>query len=137
VSQHLPSHTSDDYRRLIVDVIEHVAGRGDVVIVAHAASLALAGRPGILRVLVTAPPELRAKRVAESDGVDRDRARKQINESDAGRASYFKRFYGVDREVPTLYDLVVNTETLGADNAAAVIVDAARLESGADGRPAG
>ena len=50
-------------RALIREVIEEVANEGQAVIVAHAASMALAGREGVLKVLVTASPE-RARRAA-------------------------------------------------------------------------
>jgi cytidylate kinase len=36
-----------------------------------------------------------------------------------------KRFYGIDAERPTHYDLVVNTDKLTPDDAARLIVDAA------------
>ena len=49
-----------------------------------------------------------------------------VRDSDAGRADYFQRFYGIERELPTHYDLVVNTEALTPDEAADVIVAAAR-----------
>jgi len=54
-------------------------------------------------------------------------AARLINESDAGRAAYFKEFYGVDEELPTHYDLVVNTDVLGAEQAAEIVVYAAKL----------
>ena len=52
-------HVSDELRSLIRMAIEETADRGNVVIVAHAASHALAGRDDVLRVLVTASPETR------------------------------------------------------------------------------
>jgi hypothetical protein len=36
-----------------------------------------------------------------------------------------KRFYVVDRELPIHYDLIVNTDELGAEGAAAVVARAA------------
>jgi cytidylate kinase len=101
------------------------AERGSVVIVAHAASHALAGRDDVLRVLVTAPPSVRARRLAETSGVDPGAAAKKIKESDAARADYLKRFYGVDHELPTHYDLVVNTDRLTGDQAAEILTRAA------------
>ncbi len=50
---------------------------------------------------------------------------KAIEESDKARADYLKRFYGIDRELPTHYDLVVNTDVLTADQAAVLVVQAA------------
>jgi cytidylate kinase len=44
----------------------------------------------------------------------------------AGRADYFQRFYGIERELPTHYDLVINTDAWTADEAADIIVAAAR-----------
>ena len=54
--------TPDLIRGLIQEAIEETAGRGNVVIVAHAASFALSGRSGVLRVLITASAENRAER---------------------------------------------------------------------------
>jgi cytidylate kinase len=48
-------------------------------------------------------------------------------ESDQARADYFRAFYGVGRELPTHYDLVVNTDVLGPDQAAEIVVYAAQL----------
>jgi cytidylate kinase len=47
-----------------------------------------------------------------------------VKDEDAGRAAYLKRFYGVDQELPTHFDLVVNTDVLTAADAANVIIAA-------------
>jgi hypothetical protein len=104
----------DDMRALIREAIEEVAARGNVVIVAHAASFALTGRVGVLRVLVTASPETRATRFGGS-----------IKDSDAERADYLRRFYGVEHELPTHYDLVINTDAVSAELAADLVALAA------------
>ena len=115
----------DVIRSLISDAIEATAASGDVVIVAHAASRALSGRPDVLRVLVTASPETRAHRFSEVQGVAPKEATKSIKEADAARADYLRRFYGVDAELPTHYDLVVNTDVLSVEQAATLIAQAA------------
>ena len=114
-------------RSLIQEAIEETAGQGDVVIVAHAASRALAGQRGVLRVLVTASPEIRAGRLSESRGIDRGEATRSIKEADAARRDYLRRFYGVDVELPTHYDLVVNTDALSLEQAAELIAQAAAV----------
>jgi hypothetical protein len=111
---------------LIVDVVNEVAGQGDIVIAAHGASFALAGRPDVLRVHVTASPETRARRLADSSELTPKAAQKQIRESDASRADYLRRFYGIESELPTHYDVVMNTDTLSYEDAAQLITDAAR-----------
>jgi hypothetical protein len=110
---------------LIREAIEETAGAGKVVLVAHAASFALAGRPELLRVLVTASPETRASRLAEAGGLGAKEAVKAVKDSDAARADYLRRFYEVAAELPTDYDLVVNTDGVGVEQAAALISEAA------------
>jgi cytidylate kinase len=112
-------------REMIREVVRDTADEGDVVIGSHAASFACAGRADVLRVLVTASPETRARRIAEDSDVDEREAAWAVEQSDAGRADYLKRFYEVEREVPTEYDLVVNTDTLTAEQAVEVVVAAA------------
>jgi hypothetical protein len=116
---------SDELKGLIKSVIEETAAGGDVMIVSHAASLALAEREDVLRILVTASPQTRRSRLATSLDIDEDEAARAIKRSDAGRADYIKRFYGIGTEQPTHYDLVINTDRLSPENAAQLIVTAA------------
>lgn len=122
---HMESPAPADVKGLIQAAIEETAGRGDVVIVAHATSFALPRSPNVLRVFVTATPEARARRLTDSFGFDPDTSQKAIRESDAARGDYLKRFYGVDTEQATHYDLVVNTGSLTLDRAADLVVRAA------------
>jgi cytidylate kinase len=112
---------TENLRDLITTAIVRTAEEGNVVIVAHAASYPLAHRPEVLRVLVIASQSTREARFGESEGVGPKEAAKRLAESDKGRASYLARFYGVKREVPTDYDLVINTDRITVDEAAAVI----------------
>ena len=117
--------TSLDLRGLIRRAIEETAERGDVVIVAHAASHALGPRPDLLRVLVTASTATRTARVAERLGLDEREAARAVKEADAARRDYLKRFYGIDNESPTQYDLVLNTDVLSYERAADLVAGAA------------
>jgi cytidylate kinase len=114
-----------DLRALIRTAVEETAERGSAVILAHAASLALSGRPDTLRVRVTADEATRRRRVAAERRVDEQAAAKLIEESDAGRADYLRRFYGIDTEQPTHYDLVVNTDRLSAEQVADLVAQTA------------
>jgi cytidylate kinase len=75
-------------------------------------------------VFVTASAETRAERLRETRALDHENAARAIGESDAGRRDYLKRFYGVDEELPTHYDLVVNTDALSIEQAARLIAEA-------------
>jgi cytidylate kinase-like protein len=115
----------EHYRELIREAIAETASQDKVVIVSHAASYALTGQEGVLRVFVTASSEVRARRLGEAEGLDDEEAKKLVKRSDGNRADYLKRFYEVDEELPTHYDVVVNTDVLTPQGAVAVIVEAA------------
>ncbi len=116
---------SDDYRALIEQVVRETAEEGQVVIVAHAASIPLAGTPGLLRVLVTAPADVRSGRLAQELELKESDAKKLVKQSDLARDDYLKRFYGVKQELPTLYDVVVNTDHVTPELAARLVLVAA------------
>jgi cytidylate kinase len=126
----IPARTTDEQsgaeiRRVIRETIEQTAARGDVVIVAHAASYALEGKENVLRVLVTASPATRTQRIGDEQGIDGAQAKRAVAAADAGRRDYLKRFYKIDQELPTHYDLVANTDVLSVEDAAEIIANAA------------
>jgi cytidylate kinase len=113
-------------RVLIRDTIMTVADRGRAVIVAHAASMALGPRPGVLRVLVTGSSETRIERLVRSGLLNERDAVTAIDDSDRNRRQYLAMFYGVQDESPAHYDLVINTDRVGIDQAVALLVAAIR-----------
>jgi cytidylate kinase len=121
-----PPPQSDELRGFIVEAIEEIAARGRIVIGSHGASFALTSRDDLLRVLVTASVATRARRFSQGRGVDETEARRQISAADKARADYLKRFYGIDREVPSHYDLVINTDVLSPAEAASIVAQATR-----------
>ncbi|MGE0028215.1 MAG: AAA family ATPase [Thermoleophilia bacterium] len=112
-----------EVRALIIEVLRAFAERGSVVIVSHAASFALADRADldVLRVLVTASPATRARRVAAGGETSARDAERQIRKEDDARADYLQRFYGVAQELNTHYDVVLNTDVLTLDEAVGLI----------------
>jgi cytidylate kinase len=117
---------SPGYETLIVRVVQETAKEGDVVIVAHGASIPLAGTGGLLRVLVTGSPAARAERLGREAGMGEAQARKAVDESDRQRRGYLRRFYDLRQELPTHYDLVLNTDILTPPLAARLVVIAAK-----------
>lgn len=117
---------SPSYRRLIQEAIRETASEGNAVIAAHAASIYLAGTPGLLRVFITASPDVRAQRLGSTAQLDPKEARQQIDHADRERQAYLKRFYNVGQELPTHYDLVLNTDLLAPPVAAQMIAHTAQ-----------
>lgn len=117
----------EDARRFIHTALLEIVGRGDAVIVAHGASIALGQRKQVLRVLVTASVRTRAERLRQERklGSEEDAAR-VVTESDRERALYLERFFHLHEEDPTLYDVLINTDALTIDEAVGAIVGAVR-----------
>jgi cytidylate kinase len=124
-SPSLEARRSDEIRALIRETIAQTATRGRVVIVAHGASHVVPRGPEALCVLVTASPTTRARRVSDAKGLDDAGAMREIKREDAARRDFLRRFHGVDDELPTHYDLVVNTDVLSVEEAARLVVQAA------------
>jgi cytidylate kinase len=87
--------------------------------------MALGDRTDVLKVMLTASPEARRRAVALQRGLDEKAAAKQVERGDANRADYLKRFYGIVHESPADYDLVLNTDRLGPEEAVRLVVQAA------------
>ena len=120
-----PVNLTSAYEDLIERVIVETAQHGDVVILAHGASIPLAQVRNVFRVLVTASTSTRIERVAADQEIEAKAAEKACTESDKERERYFERIYELDKELPTHYDLVVNTDVLTTAQAARIISHAA------------
>ena len=105
------------FRYIDEEIVVRAATQADVepAIVAHAAAQALGPRAGVLRVLVTASPQTRERRVAAARRLSERDAANVIERSDGERRDYFRRFHNVDDEQPTDYDLVINTDLLSVE----------------------
>ena len=121
-----PVDLTSAYEDLIEQAIVETAQKGEVVIIAHGASIPLAGMSDLLRVLVTASESVRADRIAEQDNLDQKQALSKIQDSDRERRRYFERIYEQREELPTHYDLVLSTDVLTTEQAAQIAVAAAR-----------
>jgi len=118
--------TRAEYEGIIERVVRETGGQGDVVIVAHGASIPLAGKEGVFRSFITASPATRIGRLVQAANLSESEARKAVEESDRQRREYLRRFYDVREELPTHYDVVVNTDTLTIPAATQLLIAAAR-----------
>jgi cytidylate kinase len=117
---------TEHYRQLLRAIVRDTARQGNVVIVAHAAAMALAGEEGVLRVLITASPEVRANRLSAAQHMGLSEATAMVKDSDKARRDYFKQFYDVREELPIHYDVVLNTDVLSIAQVVEAVVSAAR-----------
>jgi len=122
-----------DPRKEIIElteqVIKEVAARGNVVIVGRGAGFLLSDQPGVFRVFLRAPEEVRIKTLIDWLGVNEHDARRAMHETDSNRAAYIKQLYGHDWCDPDEYDLVVNTGRISYQNAAHMILNGVREQA--------
>ena len=114
------------YVSTITGVIEALAEGGNVVLLGRGSPVILRDRPGSLHVLTMAPSDLRVQRVARREEISPEEARRRVHESDRGRGAFHRKFFKVDPDDPSLYDLVIHTRRLSFEAGADLVVAAAR-----------
>jgi cytidylate kinase len=112
-----------EYLRHVVRTVATLAERGRAVIIGRGSPFILPAERS-LRVLVVAPLAARIDRIAAEREVPRERATEIVLEATAERREFLQHHFGVDPDDPSIYDLTVNTGTLGIDTAVSLIVDA-------------
>lgn len=106
------------------ETIAAVAARGNVVILGRGGFRVLHGMSDVLNVMVKAPHDVRATRIAKRDGITTAEAANVIKDDDALRARFTRLFYSVDWADESQFDLVVDTGADSDDAAKAKIKDA-------------
>jgi cytidylate kinase len=114
------------FRFFIDRVVIEAAHSGGCVIVGHAAQATLGGRgPGVCSVLLHGSLEARATQVARAQGITADEALSELRRQDREQAEYLKHAYQVDWLDPSLYQLMLNIDSLPDASAAELIVELA------------
>ena len=111
--------------RALVEVVATLGARGMAVVVGRGAAAILPPERA-LRVLVVAPLAVRVDRTATEQGIPRAEAEACVASADAARRAALSERFGIAAEDLTHYDLVLNTEALSVEAAAALAVDALR-----------
>ena len=105
--------------------IRELAHGGDCVIVGRLAGWTLRDDPHVLRVFITSGRQSAARRIADRLGISVEEAARKQARVDTGRANHCRRYTGQQWASPSAYDLTLNTDRLGIDGAADMIVQAA------------
>jgi cytidylate kinase len=106
---------------------EEVRG-GRVIYHGNAGHLLLKGASPVLKIRVIAPMEKRLAMVLERLKMGRSEAMAYIHKVDDDRKRWTRFLYGVDWEDPSLYDLVVNLDVMGVQEACEIVSTAARQQ---------
>ena len=112
-------------------VIEEAVQTGPAVFVGRGAQCLLAERADALHVFCYAPGNSLRQYVIEKYGLSQDEADRQIADMNRQREHYVKRHWNRRWLAPENYHLCVNTAWFGIEEAARLVVDAARAQFGA------
>lgn len=105
------------------------AGRGGIVIDSHLAAWLIHDRASLL-VYTKAPLIVRARRVAERDGISIEEALEEITSREYSQWRRFKRYYGVDVRDLGIFDIVIDTSRYSRDEAYMLALKALELKTG-------
>jgi cytidylate kinase len=101
------------YRTYLEAAVLEAALRDRVVLVGRWSTLFLRGIRHAARVRICAPPAVRAQREMERHQIPSTEALQRIGAYDDGVRARMRQMFDVDWTDPLLYDLVINTETIG------------------------
>jgi cytidylate kinase len=116
--------TQRHYTSYVEAIILDLAARDNVVLSGRGAAFVLGKVRHALRVRITAPRAERARRAEQQLGLVPEAAEDLVRQNDHELGARVKFLYHVDWEDPLLYDLVINTERLSADDGARLIREA-------------
>ncbi|MDD5700946.1 MAG: cytidylate kinase-like family protein [Dehalococcoidales bacterium] len=117
------------YIEALGSFIKELAQGHSAVIFGRGSQFILRNHPQTTHVSVTAPFNTRLKRIMEAKKLNEDAAKKEICHSDNMSREFNKRYFGADPEAPANYDLVINTERISYETAAAIVLETLKLST--------
>lgn len=103
------------------------ARNGHTVVIGHGGVSMLGWRPTnipVLSILLQAGKEWRIEQLARRYSIERDDAARRIKTTDEARVRYQQHYFNAHVYDCALYDLVLNTEVLGLENAVGLATQA-------------
>ncbi len=119
--------TEDELVTVTEAVINQAVREDNAVLVGRGAQAYLAQREDTLHVYIAAPREVRVRAAMNRLGLRREDAEETLDRTDEGRRRYVKTHYDRKWDDPANYHLVINTAVFDYDQAAGLIVEAARV----------
>ncbi len=100
---------------------------GDLIYYGRTGHLLLPGVDHLMRVRVVLDLEHRIQDLMDKMGLEREKARRYIQEVDEDRGRWARSMYGIAVEEPINYDITVNLQKISVGNAATALMAAAQL----------
>lgn len=112
-----PDHLVEVSRAVLHEAVKDLP----LIVIGHGANCLFGGRPDIFRLRVTAPYDLRVRRVADRTGASLAEAAADVDRHDQNRRDYLYRYYRCDTNDPGAYDMQINTGTIPLETAADLV----------------
>jgi len=115
----VPTHDAiaDATRRVIEDAAKSLP----LIVVGHGAQCVFEDRTDMLSVRLVAPLQVRLSRIAARQKISRPAAAELVRRADEDRQAYIQRYFHRDWRSELLYDLQINTGTIGISEAATMV----------------
>jgi CMP/dCMP kinase len=114
-------------------IVEEAIARGPIVLVGRGTQEMLAEREDTLHVFCYAPRKALIARTTQREGLGAEDAARLVDNTNKERDQWVRLHFERDRRAHENYDLSVNTERLGIQGAADLVVAAARMRFGLKG----
>lgn len=115
--------TGDSLDKQIDGRVKEFAREGNVVLEGQLAAW-MAGPLADVRIHLTAPDEVRIRRIAEREKMPYKTAKEETFKREQIQKDRFKRYYGIDVEDISLYDLIIDTSLHSVEGTKAIILEA-------------
>jgi cytidylate kinase len=119
----------EHYLRCLRSIVLALGHHGDVILLGRGAQCILP-KECALRARLVAPFDKRARRIAEVEKLPIADAQSRVRALDAERANFVRKYFGSNSALPLDYDIVINTDELGFEGAANVLLEALRIKLG-------
>ena len=107
------------------EMIKNVAQNESCVIVGRCADSILKDNENILKIFINNSMPNKIKRATEFYGMNKEKAEKEINRINKLRANHYKYYTEKDWRDPSNYDICINSDAIGIDNAVNLICEMA------------
>ena len=114
------------------DIVRRIAKAGPCVIVGRCADYMLREQKNVVNAFIHAPMEARIARVMRVYSLERKAAESLINKTDKRRATYYNYFTNAKWADIDNYDIAVDSEKVGVEGAADMVIAYARRKEQAE-----
>lgn len=111
-------------------VLRSLIEREPFVVMGRAADFVFREYPNVLTVNIQASRDFCVRETMRHNGLSEKEAEAFVAKTDRYRGDFYKFYTGQDWNIPSNFDLCLNSERLGDDNCIRLIVEAAKLKIG-------